>query len=416
MPEHLTIPSLVLFAMALAGVVGITSNLASLWRLFRRRVPEIRRFPVVSILKPLAGFDDALEENLASHLAIDYPGEWEILLGVRSARDAAYPLAKRFADAHPHRVRLVLQRGEPGKNPKVNQLLTLTAEAKGEYLAISDSNVRVRPSWLREHVAALQDPKVALSSHVFAGVGEQTVGAAFDNMTIVSFAMTTLAMGDWMRLQQIVGKSLCIKRAVLDEIGGWTLVKDVLAEDQRLGRQLRKRGYRTALCTAPVENVQVTHSVDTYISRHSRWQMIRFLVIPHMVPLETLLNPFPWTVLAVAFSPDSPLAWFTCGAVALVSMGVTQLAAVLGRGHPFALRWMLLTPVRDLLMLGIWLRGATLREVNWRGNTLRVLWKTRLVSEEHLARLRRIKSSSRQARAERPLSPVVAGAAGRPRN
>jgi len=47
----------------------------------RRSPPQkTARRPLVSILKPLAGLDDELAENLASFAALDYPA-FEIILG-----------------------------------------------------------------------------------------------------------------------------------------------------------------------------------------------------------------------------------------------------------------------------------------------------------------------------------------------
>src|SRR4051812_35429821 len=118
----LSFASTVLFGVAAFSLVVLAIEIVALRIIRRRRLPELSGHPSVSILKPLCGWDDDLLENLESHLALDYDGPWEILLGVRSEQDTAYPIARDFAAAHPDRVRVVLQLGEPGHNPKVNQL------------------------------------------------------------------------------------------------------------------------------------------------------------------------------------------------------------------------------------------------------------------------------------------------------
>ena len=57
------------------------------------------------------------------------------------------------------------------------------------------------------------------------------------------------------------------------------------------------------------------------------------------------------------------------------------------RGYGFKLQHLLLVPLRDLLSLAMWARGATMRTVNWRGNRLRVLAETRLANAETIATL-----------------------------
>ncbi len=65
----------------------------------RRRTPARapQNTPRVSILKPLAGIDDELDENLSSFATLDYP-DYEIILGVASVDDDAYPVARQFVE------------------------------------------------------------------------------------------------------------------------------------------------------------------------------------------------------------------------------------------------------------------------------------------------------------------------------
>ena len=59
----------------------------------RKIAPLPAKLPRVSILKPLAGVDDELEENLASFESLAYP-DYEIILGVASQEDPAYLAAR----------------------------------------------------------------------------------------------------------------------------------------------------------------------------------------------------------------------------------------------------------------------------------------------------------------------------------
>lgn len=386
----LPLASHLLFALAGFGASAMLVELACLWALKRRPLPVPGHWPSVSILKPLCGLDDELLENLESHLGLDYPGEYEVLLGVRSPGDAAYPLAQAFARRHPGKVRLCLQQGEPGHNPKVNQLVTLTREARHEVLVVTDSNVRVSPGFLREHVAMLSEKGVGLSSHAFFGVGEQKLGSVLDNLTLASFSAPSLAGGFWLSLDQVVGKSLALRKDVLKQMGGWHEFKDVLAEDQRMGLAIRTLNLRTTLGPSPVWNVQKSQPLSAFWKRHARWSMIRFRVLMPAVLFEPLLNPFALAFLGAVLAGAHRQAWLGAGAAAMFSMAYTQAASRIGRGHGFALKHLAWVPVRDLLFLLIWARGATMRWVDWRGNRLQVLAQTRLAAPEALERLSRL--------------------------
>ncbi|MBK7859580.1 MAG: glycosyltransferase [Archangiaceae bacterium] len=350
---------------------------ASLVYVSRRRFAPPPSYPPVSILKPMAGYDDDLVENLESHLALDYPGGFEILIGVRDTTDPAYRVAKDFAEKHAARgVRLVLQEGEPGLNPKVNQLITLTRHAKHDLICVTDANVRVPTHYLREHAAVLAVPHVGLSTNAFAGVEEESLGAALENMTHASFAAASISTGEALRANQIVGKSLVVSKATLEKVGGWGDVIDLLAEDQRIGRRLAKLHIRTLACPTFVQNVQRKRTVEAFWDRYARWAMIRFLIVPGYW-LEPMLTPSVFAAAVVAWHPV-PWTWALFAATLLASAIFTDACARVVRGKGIALKYLVLFPLRDLLLIGAWFRGQTLRTIDWRGNVLKVGRDTRL--------------------------------------
>ena len=368
--------SLVLLSMAGVGWFVLPAALVALWKVRSAPIADPPRWPSISVLKPMAGLDDQLLENLNSHLTIDYPGEWKLLLGVRSEQDLAYPVAKAFVAAHPDRAEIHLQEGVPGFNPKVNQLLTLTKYATGEVIAISDSNVRVHRGLLREHASRLAEPKVALSSNLFVGTDEASLGSALDNMSINAFCAAGSATAEaLLNMTQLVGKSFAVKREILAELGGWDAVKDLLAEDQRFGTLLRQSGHKTRLCPTPVANVQQTAPFAHFWQRHSRWSMLRFHLLPGAWA-EPLQLPFIWALGAALVSAHSAFLWWFFAASTVLTIAFTQAATWILRGHAFSLRWAWLIPLRDFAFLAAWARGMTMRTVIWRGNRLEVVKNT----------------------------------------
>ena len=106
-----------LLAAAGLGLVLVAVQHLALRRHLRQAPPAPPSgWPGISVLKPLRGVDDGLLENLAGFAALEWP-DYEVLLGVRDAADAAWPVALAAARRWPGRFRAVLQRGEPGWNP-----------------------------------------------------------------------------------------------------------------------------------------------------------------------------------------------------------------------------------------------------------------------------------------------------------
>jgi ceramide glucosyltransferase len=221
-----------------------------LWRALARRparhvaIPPARTLAGASpptsadpILKPLCGLDDELGANLVVRDAA-YPS-YGVLLGLRDWDDPAYPVAQAVARRWPGRFRVVVQQGEPGLNPKVNQLITLARAARHGLLVISDSNTRVPGHYLDEIAAHLSDPRVGLVTHPLSGLGEDRgrarLGSVLDNLHLTGSITPGFAGAKYLcGKDYVVGKSMAMRRATSRR---WAAspVKDVLAEDFVLG-------------------------------------------------------------------------------------------------------------------------------------------------------------------------------------
>jgi hypothetical protein len=109
--------------------------------------------------------------------------------------------------------------------------------------------------------------------------------------------------------------------------------------------------------------------------------MIRFKLVP-AVHFEVLLNPTVVGLLFALSAPRLPWVWAVLGANLLLSMAYTQAMARLSRGRGFALKWIVLAPVRDLVQFAAWVHGRFMQTVSWRGHVLRVGKKTKLTRPE----------------------------------
>lgn len=372
-------PSQALFAAAAIGVAVLTLQVLLLRRHLRGPIPAPRTAPGVSILKPLCGLDDGLEENLASFAALAWP-EYEVLLGVRSARDAAFPLARAAARRWPGRFRVVLQRGAPGLNPKVNQLVTLAGAARHDLLVVSDSNVRVDPGYLAEIAALLEDERVGLVTHPISAEGEARVGSLMDHLHLTGSVTPGIVAAKSLAARDIVvGKSMALRRRDLDAMGGFASVRDVLAEDYVMGKMIGTvLGKRVVVARTPVRNVSASRSLSDFSARYRRWGVIQRQAagaLPYAG--MALLNPVLLATLGAALAPGVASAGAlaaTCGA----KIALDGVAARLLRPGGFRARQLAVVPVKDLVFGTAWAVGLFRREVNWRGNRIVVGPGTRI--------------------------------------
>jgi ceramide glucosyltransferase len=335
--------------------------------------------PGISVLKPLRGIDDDLEANLATFAAQDWPG-CEVLLGLHDLSDPAEPLARAAVERWPGRFRVVVQEGERGMNPKVSQLAGLAAAARHGILVISDSNVRVGPGYLAEIAARLEDPEVGMVTHLIAGVGERSEGALLENLHLAGGVATGIAAAKAIAGRDVVmGKSMALRRADLEALGGFAAVKDLLAEDYVLGQMVsRVLGKRVELASRPVENVVQERTVGQFTQRARRWAVLqRTLVGPWLYAAQVVRNPVLLATLALAAAPApwTAAAWLAVAGARALLDGAAGSAL---RGGGFRPVQLLRVPVKDLLLGAAWAEGFFRRTVDWRGTRLRVLPGSRL--------------------------------------
>ena len=366
----MAVPEILLLA-AIAASVGLYLTMVggfvtAMWRRPSLPIPSVT--PRVSILKPLAGIDDELADNLASFADLDYP-DYEVLIGVASADDAAFTAARRFvAKVAPGKARLFVTDPDAATNPKIAQLLTLERAATGEVLLISDSNVRATRDYLGPLVAELSRPGVAIASSVIAGTGEQTLGAALENLQLGAIiAPGVVSAARIARRPITVGKSMAMWRAPLEQIGGLRRVANLLSEDHMLGRAFAQAGYRVGVSLTPVANRNVACSLKRTVERHTRWAKLRRAIAPVAFWFEPILSPIVTATLACMILPGKMSFIAFLGAI-LLQTGCAFSSMRILRGQSLRAYWAPLELVRAYVLFFCWARACLSRRVSWRGH------------------------------------------------
>jgi ceramide glucosyltransferase len=405
-------------ANILLGLVAIAAVASTLWSMgclfwvTRRRKHLADHTPPLTIFKPLKGLDEGLEENLRSFFHLDYP-VYQLIFGVAESDDPAIEVVRKLQAEYPdHDSKLVVGTPAFGLNPKVENLAAMYRHRKHDVILISDSNVRVRPSYLRETACYLAEPGVGLVSNLFAGVGESHTSAAIENLQLNGFIAGAVAGASVMRITCVVGKSMMMPVAALEAIGGLAAVRNLLAEDQAIGVRVRQAGYSIRLSHHVIDNVNCRRSFHWFLNRHSRWYKIRRQMALPAFLAEPAAN-LATVGLVWAFSGESGIAWG--GLLLLVGLGLLRDAIQTRwlRGSFPKVRHLLYSPVKDILLLSVWFDAIFNRRVRWRGHSFLIGRMTRLrharVPRQVRRRVRRVRQLRHQqgTKLPPPANPVV---------
>jgi|WetSurMetagenome_2_1015567.scaffolds.fasta_scaffold00320_25 ceramide glucosyltransferase len=324
--------------------------------------------PHVSILKPLKGLDDNLFDNLESFCLLDYPG-YEIIFALQSRNDPAYKVAKKVRDKYPEiDITIYVEYSSPGLNPKVNNLIPAYGVSKYPYVLISDSNVMVDRSYLRKIMGEMKDPSVGLVCNLIRGMGGYSVGAVLENLHMNSFVIGSVCFLDRvLKMPCVIGKSMLMRKADLEAIGGLESVKDVLAEDYIIGKRMDEMGRKVVVSGHLINNVNNYWGIKKFINRHTRWGKLRWQIGGVRYISELIGNPVFMAFLPLLFWEPSRLTVAFAGIVSALKIAGDYM---MGRAIKTNLTpsSYLFVPLKDLMIGIMWFAPLISSTVVWRGN------------------------------------------------
>ena len=225
--------------------VLVLYSTARFFRVARKENPPNTNFtPPVSCLKPIRGMDVEAYENYASFCRQDYP-DYEIVFCVDPG-DPSLPVIEKLIRDFPERqIRLLLGSGRDAVNDKVARLVRLVHEAQHELLVITDSDVRVRPDYLRAVVSPFRDPKVGCATCLYMSTKEVTF-----LQELQSISMTSDFFAGIMTAWQLDGvkfafaQTIVTTRKNIEGFGGYETLENRPADDLSLGGVRWSRGSK----------------------------------------------------------------------------------------------------------------------------------------------------------------------------
>jgi ceramide glucosyltransferase len=332
----------------------------------------------VSVLKPLCGAEPRLYENLRTFCEQRH-GYFQLVLGVSSPDDPAIAVVRRLQAAYPlHDIELAIDTRVHGSNLKVSNLINMAERARHEVIVIADSDIAVEDHYLDSVAAPLADPRVGVVTclYVAQGVGGfwPRVGALFINEWFAPSVRVAHAAGS---RSFGFGATLALRRATLERIGGFEVLKNCLADDYWLAEHVRALGLQTVLSRVIVATDVIEPTFSALWQRETRW--LRTIRSVNLLGFAFLFITFPTPWLLTGAWLTASLAANTSHAAHVWAELTCATSTTIGLAARLLLHWrsarhgrtfwrdLPLVPLRDALLALQWLAGAFGSHVVWRG-------------------------------------------------
>ncbi|MCA9499161.1 MAG: bacteriohopanetetrol glucosamine biosynthesis glycosyltransferase HpnI [Nitrospira sp.] len=369
------------------GSIYAVLGLASVIRLSSRPLiisqHNFFEWPSVSILKPICGLEKNLRTNLRSTCTQDYP-DFQVVLSVQHPGDPAIPLLYAIQrEFGRKRVTVSIGNTRIGPNGKINNLIGGLKHARHDILVISDSDIQLRPDYLKTIVRPLANPNVGYVCTLYKAVRAQTWWEKMELLTIntelipnMMFALVTGAS------RFCVGASTALRRSTLTAIGGFEYLADYLAEDYEMGRRICHRGQRMVILPYLVETVVDLHTPRTWWNHWVRMDQSLRAVRPMALFATVFVKPIPFACLYVLLSGGSRVGWVILGLTVAIRLMTTGIILKYWLHDREGLRSLWLLPIRDIAALAPWALAYIQRTTNWRHSTCMLTANGRIAAGE----------------------------------
>jgi ceramide glucosyltransferase len=332
---------------------------------------HFQTLPPVTLLKPVCGLEKHLMVNLRSACVQDYP-DYQVIYSVQRSDDPALEtlreLERQFGS---ERVSVVISNAHVGMNGKVNNLAGALPHARHETLVFSDSDVMLRPDFLRQIVAPLADPAVGAVSTFFRGCSAGVWYEYMEQLTLNAdqFPMAMLASATGL-VDFCFGASTALTKTTLAQIGGFEDLGEFLVEDTEMGRRVLALGKKL---------VDIPYLVDTTVDlggprqwwqKQTYWDQNSRVALPSLFAASVLLRTIPLALLFAALRGADSLGVWVLGCALLVRMSAVVAVLALALRDYAGLSRVWLIPIKDVLSLIWFTRAWFARRVIWRGHEM----------------------------------------------
>lgn len=322
----------------------------------------------VSVIVPVASPAPELGACVRSLLAMQY-SPLEILLVASADDPAAIGTIEGQAAAAPGRVRCLVVRPEASPNPKVGLLAAAVGQAAHDILLFTDDNATSPPTRVQSHLRRLAEGYTLVSA-VAVGVGATNFAGQVDAAFMNGYFSRLQLAGSALGLAGVMGKSMMIRRADVEQSGGLLPTGRTLCEDSALQKQIERAGGRTALSAEPMQQVIGAKSANQVWARHRRWCFCRRTQATGVFVAELAVSATVASVAGAIGTAGLGWPWWAGVSAVVAPLYLIEVAFLRAMRWPIGVRYPLVWLMREALVLPLWVAAVGGGRVAWRARRI----------------------------------------------
>ena len=345
----------------------------------RGRITGGSQQPAVTVLKPLHGAEPELTGRLTAFCQQDYEGPVQVLCGAREASAPAANAVRTMQREHSDwPIELHVDPRRHGSNRKVSNLINMFSRVRHDVLVLSDSDIVVDQTYLRDVAALLAQPRAGAVTLLYHGIAGEGLWARLSalavNTNFLPQAITGLALR---AAKPCFGATIAVRRSMLEKIGGFGRFADELADDYAIGTAVRSAGYDVVIAPFLVGHVCFETSLRQFIRHQIRVARTVKTIDPIGYAGTIVTHPLPLALLGM-------LSGSAAAAVLAVAALASRIALCRCVEWRFGLKrekyW--LVPLQDILAFAVYVASYFGATVYWRGAEYRVATDGSLIEDD----------------------------------
>ena len=346
-----------------------------LFRFRRDRDTPDPVWPKAACLKPLCGYDFEASINLKSFLDQDYP-DYEVVFGTEKEEDEAYRAAYLICgENRKWRCKAVFGGVGDGANRKVRNLRNIEASISpaAEVIVLSDADTRVTRDYLKKMIAPIsRDTTVGAVTSIYRVENVSSLAGVIEALSVEStFVPGVLVVSTFSRLRYAFGASIALRRSDFLRAGGFTAIKDYLADDYMVGKIIHESKKCVVLSPYVVKVIFPDQGLKETLAHLVRWTRTIRACEPTGYFFSILSCSTLWAIMAFKAIGGNPVGWTVLAGSFLIRIFCAAVVAGAIGSRRGVIR-AILAPVWDILSSLLWLGGLIINQVTWRGVRYRV--------------------------------------------